>query len=139
MTTFIQAIGPGLAPTQDVIPIPGEPFPPPWPQSSLHDWLEWPTLQPVAAGWWIGGTNTLSMSEYQVINGALAGRRELVTYSKFGTKFDVRHLESANWNDELWLGFQDNTDTSGKEHPYRVILAKPGCTYRSMYEEALGP
>jgi hypothetical protein len=52
-----------------------------------------------------------------------------------GIAFDARSLESAAWGSELWLAYQDNTV---REKPYRIISARPTCTYTSMIDVQLG-
>ena len=136
VTTFIQTLGTDLAPTSDVIGLPGEKL-----TLSDYDYNEWPTLQARPGGWWLAGSNTGNVNEYLVANGALARRRLLVTYSKGGReRYAVDQFESAAYNDELWLGFRDASNTTGMhEQPYRVVLAKPGCSYRSMYDLEVAP
>jgi hypothetical protein len=128
-TTFIQVVDDKLEASEDAIGIPGESLP----GSSdpyFKDYNLWLTIQPIAKGWWIGGTNGYWISEYIVFDGKLTARRQLVTFSgSYG--FYVRHFESAEWHDEIWLGFKDMTSTVADEQPFRVVLAKPGCVYKA--------
>jgi threonine dehydrogenase-like Zn-dependent dehydrogenase len=128
-TTFIQVVDDKLEASEDAIGIPGESLP----GSSdpyFKDYNLWLTIQPIAKGWWIGGTNGYWISEYIVFDGKLTARLQLVTFSgSYG--FYVRHFESAEWHDEIWLGFKDMTSTVADEQPFRVVLAKPGCVYKA--------
>jgi hypothetical protein len=133
MTTFIQPLGAGLTPAQDVIGIAGEVFP----GTTVRDSNEWLTVQRTATGWWLAGSNTETISEYNVVGNAPATRRPLVTYSRNGWRFAVSDMESAGWGDEIWLGFYDQSGPGAQ--PYRVVRAKPGCTYRSDYDMKNGP
>lgn len=133
--TFVQPFDTTLAATENVIPLPGKAtnnsnYP--------YDWNQQLTIQVGAGGWWLAGlTTSRSIDEYVVKDRLLTSRRTLVTYSgqafATGHGFDARYFESVEWNGELWLGFEDNSNTdTGAEHPYRIIRVKPGCTYRSM-------
>ena len=54
---------------------------------------------------------------------------------------NIEHLVAVPWRDQLWFGFWDETDCWGdpQDHPemvcpYRIVLAKEGCSYPTMYE-----
>jgi hypothetical protein len=55
--------------------------------------------------------------------------------------FDARNLEMVTWQDELWLGFADQTHRpmlpEPSIRPYRMVRVKPGCTYRAAYDELM--
>jgi hypothetical protein len=133
ITTFIQPFDTALATGANAIGIPGEPLPPPA-SAGMYDGNEWLTAQSTTgSGWWVAGTNTEDINEFIVDSTGKSTRRKLVTYSSAtALAFGVSNFESAKYGDELWLGFLDFS--SQKEQPYRIIRAKPGCTYQSMYD-----
>jgi hypothetical protein len=133
ITTFIQPYDTSLATSADGIGIPGQPLPPPG-NPAMYDGNDELTAQSLNGGdWWVAGTNRMSINEFMVDATGKSTRRELVTNSSWATTgFGVSNFESAKYGDELWLGFLDFS--SQKEQPYRIIRAKPGCTYQSMYD-----
>lgn len=133
VSTFIQEINSSLAPNADVISISGEPLPPPA-LPDFYDGNEWLTVQPRSGGgWWVAGTNSIAINEFVVDGSGNSTRRPLVTFSRAPQwGFAVTDFESARWNDELWLAFQDRS--SSVVQPFRVIRVHPECTYASMYD-----
>jgi hypothetical protein len=136
-STLIQTLYATLASDADTIFVKGELVPNPF-DAKIYDWNRELVIQASSGGWWLAGNpNYRSIDEYMVSNAQLTSRRTLVTFSdqalSTGFGFDSRHFESVAWNGELWLGFEDNSNTDPTaEHPYRIIRVKPGCTYRSM-------
>lgn len=135
--TLIQTLDTSLAHDADTIFVKGKAVKTPW-DATAYDWNPWLAIEPLANGWCLAGNpNYRSIDEYVVQGATLASRRTVVTYSQHalatGHGFDTRYFESIEYDGELWLGFQDNSDTDATAvHPYRIIRVKPGCTYRSM-------
>ena len=50
-------------------------------------------------------------------------------------------MQAVVWNDELWLGFNDESEAevSGldRRYPYRIIKVLPQCTYLSTLTKRL--
>ena len=135
ITTFVQPVGSTLGPTVDAIGIPGEQLPPPA-EPGAYDGHVWLTIQPhPTGGWWLAGSNTMTINEIIVDPTGKSTRRVLVSFSA-SIGFAVSDFESVRYGDELWLGFLDAS--SAKEQPFRVIRAKAGCTYKSMFDLLAG-
>ncbi len=60
-------------------------------------------------------------------------------------RLELRHFAGQSWNGEAWVGFEDLSDiiTVGGSYltrsVYRVVKAKPGCTYLSAHDKASAP
>jgi hypothetical protein len=61
-----------------------------------------------------------------------------VSFENVPELLDIRHLSSAQYGDEVWLGFSDMSHPPSAEptQPYRIVRVAPGCVYPSMYDVA---
>ncbi|MBK7586724.1 MAG: hypothetical protein IPI67_41875 [Myxococcales bacterium] len=99
----------------------------------------WVTIQQTAGGWWIGasGKTFLEGLRFNAASGLTVENLSSFELIENGQKIlDFRHLGSASYNDELWLGFVDYTESNSGElyQPYRIVRILPGCVYPSMWD-----
>jgi hypothetical protein len=129
----MQRIDAALAPVGDAVLVK------PTKQQGTDEEKDWLTIQEEGNGWWVGaggpiflesvrwspaGVTVENLSSYEL---ARSGQMIL----------DFRHLGSARYGDELWLGFVDETAnfSTGKLYqPYRIVRILPGCKYPSLWD-----
>ncbi|MBI3201564.1 MAG: hypothetical protein HYZ29_08480 [Myxococcales bacterium] len=103
---------------------------------------DWLTIQEQPGGWWAGGNGSYFLESVRR-DAAGVTVENISSYEKVETGqeiLDYRHLGSARYGDELWLGFEDQTaglSMGGKLYqPYRIVRILPGCKYPSLWDLA---
>jgi hypothetical protein len=109
-------------------------------------------LSRTATGWTMAVRAYADVDAFEIENGALAPRRTLIRVAAPCVKtmscqswfsgLDARYLDLVRYQDELWLGFLDNSDgyTNPETHPvqllaYRIVDARAPCLFDSLYDE----
>jgi hypothetical protein len=109
---------------------------------SSYEEKDWLTIQELPGGWWAGANGSYFLESVQR-DAAGVTVENISSYEKVETGqeiLDYRHLGSARYGDELWLGFEDQTaglSMGGKLYqPYRIVRILPGCKYPSLWDLA---
>ena len=98
-------------------------------------------------GWWMGLLEVdTGIHSYRLgANGQVVSKGPLVTYTTCSEScvgpehnlLNVYLFATARYQDELWFGFEDDTDdytSSERRSPYRIVKVKEGCRYPTVYE-----
>jgi hypothetical protein len=114
-------------------------------------WLTWPAARVITrwqGNWWTGevvaadGVRQSLVSDSALLSQALLVINERCTdcLPGQGENLDARALGFATWEDELWFGFWDLSDSfiPSELHPvatmpYRIVRVKPGCSYITSF------
>lgn len=110
--------------------------------NGYHTTKRWLTTQEQPGGWWVGAGGPYFLESVRR-DAAGVTVENISSYEKVETGqeiLDYRHLGSARYGDELWLGFEDQTaglSMGGKLYqPYRIVRILPGCKYPSVWDLA---
>lgn len=109
---------------------------------SSYEEKDWLTIQEQPGGWWAGANGSYFLESVRRDAAGLTVEN-ISSYEKVETGQEIlnyRHLGSARYGDELWLGFEDQTSgllPGGKLYqPYRIVRILPGCKYPSLWDLA---
>jgi hypothetical protein len=109
---------------------------------SSYEEKDWLTIQDQPGGWWAGANGSYFLESVRR-DAAGVTVENISSYEKVETGQEIlnyRHLGSARYGDELWLGFVDHTSgllPGGKLYqPYRIVRILPGCKYPSLWDLA---
>ncbi|MBK7586725.1 MAG: hypothetical protein IPI67_41880 [Myxococcales bacterium] len=129
----VQRIDSALAASGDVVLVK------PTQYQGANEEKDWLTIQDRPEGWWVGASGPLFLESVRFAQATSVNVENLSSFELIenGQKIlDFRHLGSASYNDELWLGFVDYTESNSGElyQPYRIVRILPGCVYPSMWD-----
>ncbi|MBI4702306.1 MAG: hypothetical protein HY744_14370, partial [Deltaproteobacteria bacterium] len=94
-------------------------------------------LAHVGDRWWMGVQHVgVAVESFWLSDAAVLSQDVLVPYPSCGEDcvvgIDVPNLLAVTWQDDLWFGFWDYTESSVL--PYRIVRVKEGCVYLPMYD-----
>jgi hypothetical protein len=112
-------------------------------------------LSKATGGWtMLAESISVHLDAFDIANDAIVDRRTVVRKHAFESCWksqtcpanfpglDARYLDLVRYQDELWLGFLDNSDgyTNPETHPvqllaYRIVDARAPCLFDSLYDE----